>query len=224
MHLQTQPERGPELGAHSVEPEDPGDADNSVAEEQRQQQYPVGVKHTNAKSPGGDAAEELHQTKLRRQGDAGVECGEVEGARHTRHHVPTRVAGEQESLRHRGGEADRATEQHQVTGVNPEAIISHRDVLTTAGESLGRHRRRRLVGDVITAAVPSCAPLEYVIIVIDIIIVIIVVIVIVVCSGRGVGVGRVSMLLTVVQQKEKGRLRAAVLRRCLLAVRRLRGE
>lgn len=141
--------------------------------------------------------------------------------------MPTWVAGEEEGLRHRGGETDRATEQHQVTGVDPEAVISHRDVLTTAGESLGRHRRRRLVGDVIAARAPLGASLEDVIIVdviVVIVIIIVIIVVVIVCSGRGVGIGRVPMLLTVVQQKEKGRLRAAVLRRCLLAVRRLRGD
>jgi len=125
--------------------------------------------------------------------------------------VPTWVAGEQESLRHRGGKADRASEQHHVTGVDPEAVISHRDVLTTAGESLGRHRRRRLVGDVIAAVAPPGASFEDVVIidviVIIIIIIIIIIVVIVVCSGRGVGIGRMPMLLTVVQQKEKRRLR-----------------
>jgi len=123
--------------------------------------------------------------------------------------VPTWVAGEQESLRHRGGKADRATEQHQVTGVDPEAVISHRDVLTTVGESLGRHRRRRLVGDVIAAVTPPIASFEdvivvdvivvVIIIIIIVVVVVIMVVIIVVCSSRGVGIGRVPMLLTVVQ-------------------------
>lgn len=81
----------------------------------------------------------------------------------------------------------------------------------------------------IAAVAPLSASFEDVviidvIIIIVIIIVIVVIIVVVICSSRGVGIGRVPMLLTVVQQKEKGRLRAAVLRRCLLAVRRLRGD
>jgi len=60
-----------------------------------------------------------------------------------------------------------------------------------------------------------------------VVIVVVVVVVVVVRGGRGggvVGVGRVPMFLTAVQQKEKRRFRATVLGRCLLAVRRLRGD
>jgi len=144
---------------HLLEADDPGDADDGVAEQQHQQHYPIDVEQAGVQPPSGDAAEHLHQTELRCQSQIAVKCGEIEGVRHTRYHVPARVAGEQEGVRHRGGESDRATEQHQITGVDPEAVISHRDVLTTVGEPLGRHRRRRLVSDAIATAASLSVPL-----------------------------------------------------------------
>ncbi|KOX78233.1 putative sugar kinase YeiI [Melipona quadrifasciata] len=65
--LQSLFESGPELGAHPLEPEDPGDPDHGVAEQQRQQQHPVGVQKSGAQSPRRYATQQLHKAQLRSQ-------------------------------------------------------------------------------------------------------------------------------------------------------------
>jgi hypothetical protein len=121
-------DRGPdaqrwfELLADALELEGPEGAEHDVAEEEDQQEQPVGVEELLGEAQGGHASEELEGSPLRRQRQVGVEEGGLV-ERQGRHQRPAEV--EQDGPG--GGPAERqgSGQKCRVTGVDPEAVVAH---------------------------------------------------------------------------------------------------